>query len=64
MPFTRSKRAETCACNSPFGIPYVSSTFVGVSNVEEAKTNIEAIGEQPDEQLLREIDEIVSPYKV
>jgi L-galactose dehydrogenase len=43
--------------------PYVASTFVGVSNVEEARTNIEATAEQPDEQLLREIDEIVSPVQ-
>jgi len=34
-----------------------------VSNVEEARTNIEATAEQPDEQLLREIDEIVSPVQ-
>lgn len=43
--------------------PFVSSTFVGVSNVEEAKANIEAIREQPDEQLLQEIEEIVRPVQ-
>jgi L-galactose dehydrogenase len=43
--------------------PFVSSTFVGVSNVEEARANIEAVRESPDEQLLREIDEIVEPVQ-
>jgi L-galactose dehydrogenase len=43
--------------------PFVSSTFVGVSNVEEARANIEAIREQPDERLLQEIEEIVRPVQ-
>lgn len=43
--------------------PYVSSTFVGISTVDEARHNIEAISKQPDEALLREIERIVAPVQ-
>jgi L-galactose dehydrogenase len=43
--------------------PYVSSTFVGISTVEEAKNNIQAMTETPDPELLREIDAIVAPVQ-
>jgi hypothetical protein len=34
-----------------------------VSNVEEARTNIEAVQDGPDEELLREADEIAEPVQ-
>lgn len=43
--------------------PYVSTTFVGISNVEEARQNIAALGEEPDSELLREIEAIVAPVQ-
>jgi L-galactose dehydrogenase len=43
--------------------PYVSSTFVGISSVDEARRNIEAIREKPDPDLLCEIEEIVAPVQ-
>lgn len=41
--------------------PYVASTFVGISSVEEARQNIEAIRENPDAVLLQEIEKIAAP---
>ena len=43
--------------------PYVSSTFVGISTVDEARHNIEAISKKPDETLLRDIEPIVAPVQ-
>jgi L-galactose dehydrogenase len=43
--------------------PYVSTTFVGLSTVEEARHTIEAVSEQPDPELLHEIEPIVAPVQ-
>ena len=43
--------------------PYVSSTFVGISTVDEVRDNLDAITESPDSQLLMEIDKLVAPVQ-
>jgi L-galactose dehydrogenase len=60
---SRGVSAPKLALQFAVANPHVASTFVGVSNVEEARTNIVAIQDRPDEELLQEIDKIVKPVQ-
>ncbi|HYI92029.1 MAG TPA: aldo/keto reductase [Bryobacteraceae bacterium] len=42
---------------------YVSSTFVGISTVDEARNNLEAISDRPDPKLLLEIEKLAAPVQ-
>ena len=60
---TRGVSAPELALQFAVQHPYVSSTFVGISTVDEARHNIEAISKKPDETLLRDIEPIVAPVQ-
>ena len=60
---SRGTSAPTLAVQFAVQHPYVSTTFVGLSSVEEARHTLQAISEQPDPELLREIESIVAPVQ-
>jgi L-galactose dehydrogenase len=61
----RSRGVSTPQLALQFAVqhPDVACTFVGISTAEEARDNIEAIQDQPDPDLLRDIDAIAQPVQ-
>lgn len=59
----RGASASNVALQFAVRHPYVSSTFVGISTVEEVSQNIGAIMSKEDSGLLHEIEEIVAPVQ-
>ena len=60
---SRGTSAPTLAVQFAVQHPYVSTTFVGLSSVEEARHTLQAISEQPDPESLREIDRLSLQYR-
>ena len=60
---TRGVSAPNLALQFAVRNPYVSSTFVGISSVQEVCNNIGAITSDQDPALLQEIEQIVAPVQ-
>lgn len=59
----RGASAPTLALQFAVQHPDIASTFVGISSVEEARQNLEAIAGEPDPELLKDIERIVAPVQ-